>query len=173
MYQFDVFLSYKSQDHNWVESLKESLELRGVRVWLDRDQIRPGDQFVRALENGLETSRAVALVITPKSLSSGWVQDEYSRAVSLANQRQLQLIPVLLRNAELPGFLSNRQNVDFRDDSTFEQNVDRLVWPGVTGKRVIWFPVYGRYESDRWKRLFSIAKQEGMEFHNSSGHSRR
>ena len=33
----------------------------------------------------------------------------------------------------------------------FEQSVDRLVWPGITGKDVIWYPVYGRYHSDRWK----------------------
>lgn len=164
MYKFDVFLSYKSQDHNWVERLKESLQLRGIRVWLDKDQIRPGDKFVRALENGLETSRAMALVVTPESLSSGWVDDEYSKAVSLSNQGQLQLIPILFRDAKIPGFLSNRQSVDFRDDSTFEQSVDRLVWPGITGKRVIWYPVYARYDSDRWKRLFSIAKQEGIGF---------
>src|SRR5262245_37893596 len=112
MKQFDVFLSYKSDDHSWVESLKTALQVRGVRVWLDKDQIRPGDKFVRALEQGIDTSRAVALVATPASISSGWVEDEYSRALSLSNQGQLQLIPLLLRRAKLPGFLSNRQCID-------------------------------------------------------------
>lgn len=165
MHERDVFLSYKSDDHEWVNRLKNALQLRGVRVWLDKDEIRPGDKFVRALESGLETSKSVALIATPQSLSSGWVEDEYSRAIALANQGQLRLIPVLLRDAKLPGFLSNRQHVDFRDESKFEQNVDRLVWPGITGRDVVWYPVYGRYHSDRWKRLISIATSEGITFH--------
>jgi hypothetical protein len=114
MKQFDVFLSYKSDDHVWVQGLKRALQARGVRVWLDQDQIRPGDRFVGALERGLESSRSVALVATPASISSGWVEDEYARALTLSNLGQLQLIPLLLRDALLPGFLSNRQYVDFR-----------------------------------------------------------
>jgi len=161
--QFDVFLSYKSDDHQWVESLKTALQARGVRVWLDKDQIRPGDRFVRALEGGLETSRSVALVATPESISSGWVEDEYSRALSLSNQGQLKLIPLLLRDARLPGFLSNRQHIDFRDAGQFERQVDRLVFPGITGKEVVWYPVYGRYKSKRWERLTSVAKTLGIE----------
>jgi hypothetical protein len=162
--KFDVFLSYKSEDHPWVDSLKGALQQRGVRVWLDKDEIRPGDRFVWAIEHGLDTSRAVALVVTPESLASGWVADEYSRAVTLSNQGQLQLIPVVLRDAKLPGFLSNRQHVDFRDPSAFDQAVDRLIWPGITGKRIIWYPVFGVHRSERWKRLFAVAREEGIEF---------
>jgi hypothetical protein len=164
MKQFDVFLSYKSDDQAWVERLKNALQARGVRVWLDKDQIRPGDRFVGALERGLESSRSVALVTTPGSVCSGWVEDEYSRALSLSNQGQLHLIPLLLHDAVLPGFLSNRQHVDFRDPQTFDQQVDRLVFPGITAKEVIWFPVYGRYKSARWRRLTSVAKTQGIEF---------
>jgi hypothetical protein len=68
-----------------------------------------------------------------------------------------------LRDAKLPGFLSNRQHVDFRERSVFDQAVDRLVWPGITGKRVIWYPVFGVYHSGRWKRLLSVAREEGIE----------
>jgi hypothetical protein len=168
MHPFDVFLSYRSHDQDWVSSLQKALESRGVRVWRDKDQIRPGDRFVRALQNGLETSRAVALVVTPESLRSGWVEDEYSKAVDLSNAGQLQLIPLLLEDATLPGFLSNRQSVDFRDKQLFEQSVDRLVWPGITGKQVIWYVVFGRHNSDRWKRLFTIARREGVVFNEGA-----
>jgi hypothetical protein len=76
----------------------------------------------------------------------------------------LQLIPVVLRDTKLPGFLSNRQHVDFREPSAFNQAVDRLAWPGITGKRVIWYPVFGVYHSERWKRLFAVGREEGIEF---------
>jgi hypothetical protein len=102
MKPFDVFLSYKSEDSEWVERLKNELQKRGVYVWLDKDQIRPGDIFAEALENGLATSRAVGLVVTPASVSSGWVREEYFRALSLTKKSGLQLIPILLKDTEMP-----------------------------------------------------------------------
>src|SRR5678815_2948406 len=95
----------------------------------------------RALEDGLATSRAVGLVVTPKSVTSGWVREEYYRALSLSQDRGLQLIPLLLEDAELPGFLAGRQYIDFRSAGSYALHVDRLVWPGITGKRVIWIGI--------------------------------
>ena len=108
-YEFDIFLSYKSLDSAWVENLRLGLQQRGIKVWLDKHQIRPGDLFVRALEHGLDSSRCVGMVVTPESLSSGWVEEEYSRAVALSATKRLKLIPILLRDAESPGFLAGRR----------------------------------------------------------------
>src|SRR5215472_8763528 len=91
----DVFLSYKSEDHLWVDNLKVSLQKRGVSVWLDKDSIRPGDIFAQALENGILNSRAVAIIVTPQSMKSKWVQEEYYRALSLANKNKSNIIPCL------------------------------------------------------------------------------
>src|SRR4051812_43715514 len=114
--QFDVFLSYSSKDRAWVSRLKEALNERGLRVWLDRDEIRPGDLFVGALEAGLGQSNAIALIVSPESMDSGWVEEEYSRALSLTKKkkkRPLQLIPVILRRSKLPGFLESHHAVSF------------------------------------------------------------
>ena len=133
---FDVFLSHSSVDKPWVIHLKDALQRYGVSVWLDRDEIRPGDLFVKALEAGLEQSRAVALIVSPEAVASGWVEEEYARAVSLAHnkQRALQLIPVLLRDATVPGFLQSRHLVDFRDERMYAQKVWGLAW-GITGQK--------------------------------------
>ncbi len=134
--KFDVFLSHNSIDKPWVSRLKDALQARGLRVWLDRDEIRPGDLFVGALETGLEESKAVALIISPESVASAWVKEEYSRAMSLANDKKqpLQLIPVILREAKLPGFLASRSWIDFSDESAFDNNLEQLIW-GITNKK--------------------------------------
>lgn len=132
---FDIFLSYKSENGEWVNKLKDSLAKRGITVWLDKDEIRPGDLFVEALEDGIESSKAVGLVVTPESMNSSWVKEEYYRAVALSRNRNLQLIPILLKDTELPGFLESRQYIDFRDESKFENNVNKLIYPGLTGKK--------------------------------------
>jgi hypothetical protein len=141
MKTFDIFLSYKSEDAPEVERLRDALLGRGVRVWLDKNQIRPGDLFAQALENGLSSSKAVGLVVTPESVRSEWVKGEYYRALSLANKGSLQLIPLMFRDCELPGFLADRQYVDFRDPTRFEENVDKIVWPGITGKTPLFVAV--------------------------------
>lgn len=147
--QFDVFVSYKSEDATDAEHLVEALRRRGVRVWLDKDAIRPGDRFAEALEDGLATCKAVAMVVTPDSVKSNWVKDEYYRALSLANDGELQLIPLLFRDTKLPGFLASRHYVDFRNDVDFERSVDQLVWPGITGKSVAAVAIYPGLEDFR------------------------
>ena len=131
--RFDAFLSYYSGDIAWVRRLKDALQKYGLKVWLDKDEIPPGANVVRALEEGIEASKAVVLIISPEAMASGWVGEEYSRAVDLAHE-QRPLIPVILREAKIPGFLANRNHVDFRDEIAFGENVERLVY-GITGKK--------------------------------------
>jgi len=136
MAAFDVFLSHNSIDKLWVVQLKDDLIRYGLKVWLDKDEIRPGDLFAEALEAALENCRAVALIISPEAMDSGWVKEEYYRAVSLSKskQRPLQMIPVILREAEVPGFVKSRNWIDFRDESKYSENVWRLVW-GILGDK--------------------------------------
>ncbi len=44
-FSFDVFLSYKSDDRLRVSRLAERLRKSGLRVWLDQEQIKPGDVY--------------------------------------------------------------------------------------------------------------------------------
>jgi hypothetical protein len=135
MEAFDVFLSHHSRDKPWVIALKAALVERGMKVWLDQDEILPGDLFIDALERGVESSRALALVVTPGSVASRWVKEEYSRALVLANSstRELRIIPCLREGATVPGFLASRHWIDFRDPSRFEEQVDDLC-RGIRGR---------------------------------------
>jgi hypothetical protein len=136
MSTFDVFLSHNSVDKPWASRLKDDLQRYGLSVWLDRDEIRPGDLFAKALEEGLASSRAVALIVSPEAMASGWVQEEYYRALSLtkAQAAPVQLVPVILREAEVPDFVKSRDWVDFRDESAYAAKVWELVW-GITGHK--------------------------------------
>jgi hypothetical protein len=42
---YDVCLSHSSVDKPWVIQLKDDLHRYGVAVWLDKDEIRPGDEW--------------------------------------------------------------------------------------------------------------------------------
>jgi 2-polyprenyl-3-methyl-5-hydroxy-6-metoxy-1,4-benzoquinol methylase len=133
---YDVFLSHSSVDKPWVIKLKEDLIHYGISAWLDKDEIQPGTFFAKALEEALENCRAVALVVSPEAIQSGWVEEEYYRALALAKSAvgPVKIIPVIFREAKLPGFLMNRNWVDFQDNSKYAENVWNLVW-GITGQK--------------------------------------
>jgi hypothetical protein len=50
-FQYDVFLSHSSKDKPVVRELAARLKKDGVRVWLDEEQIKPGDS-IPAARNG-------------------------------------------------------------------------------------------------------------------------
>jgi hypothetical protein len=130
---FDVFISYHSGDAGRVGEIKSALSQKGLKVWIDSDQIKPGDVFAEAIENGLAESRAVALIVSAGSMRSDWVKEEYYRALGLANasSRRLRLIPVVIDSTPLPGFLASRSWADFRDAARFAQSVEHL-YRGIT-----------------------------------------
>jgi len=129
---FDVFLSYCTADEAWVIRLKKALERDGLRVWRDKDCIRPGDLFIEEIAKGVRNSRCIAIVVTRRSVQSNWVREEYNRALSLAINAGKRLIGLRLDDSELPDFLQIRHAVDFRDGKRFDDCVRQLRW-GITG----------------------------------------
>lgn len=125
---FDVFLSYNKNDEAWTKRLKTALVSRALRVWLACDEIGPGELFPSAIEQGMLNSGSVALIVSPESLASKWVEQEYNTALTLSNKRgrDLPIIPLILKTAELPPFLESRQFVDFREDLGFDVGADTL-----------------------------------------------
>ena len=127
---FDAFLSYHSGDSEWVATLKRALDAKGIRVWLDTERLRPGDAFPGALARAVGAVRCVVIVLSPGSAASEWVGEEYSLALT----HRRHVIPVLIEDAEPPGFLAGRSWVDFRDPAQFDASLDQLLF-GITGLR--------------------------------------
>ena len=125
----DVFLSHSSVDKSWVIKLKASLKRYEISSWLDKDEIRPGERFAEALEGALDECSAIVLVVSESAISSGWVKSEYYRALSLIHKQDndVEIIPVIKNKAKMPGFLSDRNHVDFTKED-YNTNVWRLAW---------------------------------------------
>jgi hypothetical protein len=66
---------------DWVRDL----EARQLAVWPDRDQLRPDGLFVQVLEDALIEVPCVAVILSPGSLGSRWVQEEVACALVLIN----------------------------------------------------------------------------------------
>ena len=76
-----VFISHSSRDNPFVRQLADFLALdAGIKVVLD-DQIGYGQNVVTKITKALDSSDFVLLVLSPDSLTSPWVEAEYSDAL--------------------------------------------------------------------------------------------
>ena len=103
-FKFDVFLSHSSKDKTVVRELAARLKRDDVRVWLDEEQIKPGDSIPAKIEEGLEHSRVLVLCMSAHAFGSDWAQLESGtfRFRDPLNQER-RFLPLRLDDAPIKG----------------------------------------------------------------------
>jgi len=114
----DLFLSYNSTDHSFVENIARKLRDEGLEPFLDRWYLAPGMRWRSELEKKLSSSKAVAIFVGRGEMGS-WQQREVDVVLDLQSRdANLPVIPVLLPGCEPPlGFLGQLTWVDFRSQA--------------------------------------------------------
>lgn len=119
----DVFLSHRFTDKDFVRSLAADVETerfqgRNLLTWVDEAEIRPGQSVPGMINEGLEKSRFIALVMTPEYFrsESGWTDAEWHAALhGDPDNRKARLIPLLVADCPYIPFLLRHLNaIDFR-----------------------------------------------------------
>jgi TIR domain len=113
-YVYDVFVSYSSRDVNRVLRAASWLRDHGLRVWLDRWMIQPGEPISIKIEDALASSRVLLAFLSRFSLRSHWPTIERHSAIfrdpAITERR---FVPVLLEEIKsLPPLLANYKHVD-------------------------------------------------------------
>ena len=112
---FDVFFSYHWRDHEAVEAVARVLRDQGLKIFLDRWYLVPGQPWPQALEQALAGCRAVAVFVGPQTLGPWQLREKDLALDRQAKEPQFPVIPVLLPGAEAAlGFLSLNTWVDLR-----------------------------------------------------------
>src|SRR2546423_973360 len=132
-YSYDLFISYNRADEAWARTLAtrvEQEEWRGkkLRVFFAPWDIRPGESVEERLDRALSESRFVGLVLSPESVDSQWVSEEwYSTHHAGMKRKERRLIPLHRRACEIPLFLDHLNRIDFRDDEKFDDGLRLLL----------------------------------------------
>ena len=134
--RYDVFLSYNSLDHAIVEQVAKELQARQCSSFIDRWYLKPGHDWVVALEHALQASRAVAVFLGPHEMGR-WQQRERAWALDqLAAEEDFPVIPVLLPGCRPPlGFMKQLMWIDLRSDPTSAKELEALA-AAIRGDRV-------------------------------------
>ncbi len=120
----NIFISYSREDKEFVDRLKNDLRQSGFDVWVDIEEILPGQNWQSSIENAI--SSAFAYIFVASLHSTSRVESYIYKELSLAFNKYKQLspgirfvFPIILdnRGAEnLPDFLKEFQWCDFRAD---------------------------------------------------------
>ena len=80
---FDVFISHASEDKDDVaRPLTKALGQRGLKVWLDEQELTLGDSLSRKIDDGLARSRFGVVVLSQAFFRKDWPQRELEGLVS-------------------------------------------------------------------------------------------
>lgn len=127
MSEYQIFLSYGSPDVARAKALYSRLRARGLNVWFDKEQLRPGHRWDFEIKRALRQSEIVLFLISNTSIERrGYVQREMKLALSYLEEKlpgDIYVIPILLdRGIKLEAPLSDIQYIT-ADEADFEDTL--------------------------------------------------
>jgi len=103
-----IFVSYAHSDYEaYIKPLIENLTNNHLNVWVDRSELRGGQNWMNMIGKALDEASVMVLGISPEALQSRFVQMEYQYFVNIGRP----IIPVICKPARLPPELSSLHNI--------------------------------------------------------------
>lgn len=154
MGHYDVFLSYARADERAVDLIARRLRAEGLKVFLDKWNLIPGEPWQEALEKALDRSRSCAAFLGKEI--GAWQNEEIRSALETrVYDASFRVVPVLLPDgrpldrASIPRFLRRLTLVDF-SNGLDDENAFRQLLLGIKGEA----PEPGLSEgSESWSAL--------------------
>jgi hypothetical protein len=98
-----VFLSHQTDRKDEVLKLRDRLAARDLPTWIDIFDIEYGQNLAEAIEEGISSSAAVILWISPGFLKSNWCRFEMRSFISdYASEDRIKLLAVLVLRRGVP-----------------------------------------------------------------------
>jgi formylglycine-generating enzyme required for sulfatase activity len=104
-----IFISYARKHVDFARRLATSLSNAGAIIWIDVDDIPAGMKWSTAIQQGLNLCEVMLVIITPESMVSVNVEDEWQ----FYFDKHKLVMPILLEPAEVHFQLNRLQYVDF------------------------------------------------------------
>ncbi|PQJ15006.1 TIR domain-containing protein [Aureicoccus marinus] len=116
-----LFFSYSRDDSEFVLRLANQLRGAGASIWLDQLDIAPGNHWDSTIEEALQASGYLLVVLSKTSVESNNVMDE----VSFAMEEDKKVIPLLVEDCEIPFRLRRLQQADFKE--SYRAGLEQLI----------------------------------------------
>jgi hypothetical protein len=106
-----IFFSYSRKDKALAEEIIQQLRSVGFVIWQDVSSIRGGENWLRAIQQGIAEAAAVVVLWSKHASESQWV----GREIDLAQVGEKSLIPLLHDDTALPSGLTLSNGLPVND----------------------------------------------------------
>ena len=116
-----IFISYATGDETYVKELYDSLsKLENIEVYIP-EWVQKKDVFNQVRE-GLDTSKAVIVLMTFNSTNTMWLNQE----IGYATAKNIPIIPIIEEGIDVKGFLEGKDYFVF-NRGDFSYNVQQVI----------------------------------------------
>ena len=129
--QLIFFITHSHKDNEFVRRLVDDLYRAGLEGFCDLDAIKPGDNFVDRINQGLESCTIYVPVLSNDVLDSPWCKTEISAALELMHRRGREgcprIISLLIEDCfdRIPVLLRIWLQISFLE--RYEEGLKRLI----------------------------------------------
>ena len=128
--QLQIFLLYARRDREAVHRLNQRLKKDGARVWLDKENILPGQDWEYEIRKAILSSDIVIVCLSKQFNKQGGYRHEelritLERANSLS-EGEIFIIPVRLEKCDMPDPLPRWQRVDLFEANGYKKLLSAL-----------------------------------------------
>src|SRR6185437_3447017 len=121
-----IFISYSHVDKDFVDNLAASLVKHDAHVWVDTWELNVGDSILNRVQEAIQDSSALLIVLSKASVASEWCKKELSAGLMRElDEKRVVVLPVLIEDCEIPVFLREKMYADFRKN--FNSGLKALV----------------------------------------------
>ena len=132
-----IFVSYSRDNESFAHQLAQSLSEAGADVWIDVEDIPVGMNWSTAIQEGLDTSDVLLVVLSPSSMASKNVAQEWQYFID----HDRPIVPILYQPTSIHFQLNRLQYIDFYNNPyetallLLYQHLSKLGVKGLTPSR--------------------------------------
>ncbi len=153
---YHVFLSYKREDALMMRRIRGDLLREGVIVWTDEGIEAGTDSWKIAIEQAIESSHCLLVILTPRVKTSKWVREE----ISYAEKHGKQVYAVLAEGDEKTSIPFGMTDLQFTDIRTRYENFIDVLIPALCQYVGVVPLSEQRQALEEWERLLNQKEQD-------------
>ena len=106
--------------------LAAHLVKHNANVWVDTWELNVGDSILNRVQDAIEESSALLVILSKSSVESEWCKKELSAGLMRElDEKRVVVLPVLVEDCEIPVFLREKMYADLRND--FESGLHKVL----------------------------------------------
>jgi hypothetical protein len=135
---YSCFISYSSEDQEIVSRIYADLQGAGVRCWLARQELKPGDNVRSSIEKAILIHDKLLVILSSNSIRSRWVRIEVEKALEREQSAGKSILfpvqvdnSILESNSEWASRLRENKHIgdfsNWEDSSKYHKAISRLI----------------------------------------------